>query len=63
MYYQVNNQKDWDCDFSGLAMVTHEDPSQNGCQFPLMVASASHSGLSQILLKAMVVYFFAMFFI
>ncbi|GAU45123.1 hypothetical protein TSUD_135530 [Trifolium subterraneum] len=56
MYYQVNNQMDWDCDFSGLAMVTREDPSQNGCQFPLMVASASHSGLSQILLKAMEIY-------
>ncbi|CAJ2645175.1 unnamed protein product [Trifolium pratense] len=61
MYYQVNNQMVWDCDFSGLAIVTREDPSQNGCQFPLMVASASHSGLSKILLKAMEVYFFAMF--
>lgn len=60
MYYQVNDQMDWDCDFSGLAMVTHEDPSENGCNFPLMVASGSRAGLSKILMKAMEVYFFAM---
>lgn len=54
MYYQVNNQMDWDCDFSGLAIITHEDPSEKGCQFPLMFASGSsfllHEGLSMILI-------------
>ncbi|XP_038699225.1 glucan endo-1,3-beta-glucosidase 8 [Tripterygium wilfordii] len=38
MYYQVNDQKDWDCDFSGLAMVTDEDPSNGECEFPVMIA-------------------------
>ncbi|GAB4832938.1 hypothetical protein Ancab_006958 [Ancistrocladus abbreviatus] len=37
MYYQVMNQKIWDCDFSGLAMVTDEDPSDSECQFPIMI--------------------------
>ncbi|KAE8709063.1 hypothetical protein F3Y22_tig00110332pilonHSYRG00831 [Hibiscus syriacus] len=34
MYYQVNNQHIWDCDFSGLAIVTDDNPSEAGCQFP-----------------------------
>ncbi|KAJ4823642.1 hypothetical protein Tsubulata_017937 [Turnera subulata] len=38
MYYQVNNQGYWDCDFSGLAMVTDEDPSDENCQFQIMIA-------------------------
>ncbi|CAN4126931.1 unnamed protein product [Withania somnifera] len=38
MYYQLNNQHSWDCDFDGLAMVTDEDPSDDKCRFPLMVA-------------------------
>ena len=38
MYCQVNNQKDWDCDFSGLAILTDHDswsvhdPSENSAQ-------------------------------
>ncbi|CAL5186809.1 unnamed protein product [Lathyrus oleraceus] len=63
MYYQVNNQMDWDCDFTGLAMVTREDPSENGCQFPLMVASSSRAGLSQMLMRAMEICLFAMIFL
>ncbi|KAL6519864.1 hypothetical protein OROMI_032758 [Orobanche minor] len=39
MYYQLKNQNEWDCDFSGLAMVTDEDPSDTNCQFPVMIAS------------------------
>ncbi|KHN20653.1 glucan endo-1,3-beta-glucosidase 8-like [Glycine soja] len=65
MYYQVNNQQNWDCDFSGLAVITHKDPSQNGCQFPVMISSSSslllHRGLSEILKKALRVYIFVMF--
>ncbi|XP_061341983.1 glucan endo-1,3-beta-glucosidase 8-like [Gastrolobium bilobum] len=57
MYYQVNDQRDWDCDFSGLAIITHEDPSEKGCQFPVMIAHGSslllHGGLSYILKKAL----------
>jgi tRNA (guanine37-N1)-methyltransferase len=41
MYYQVHNQKDWDCDFSGLAILTDHDPSEKGCQFPVMISHGS----------------------
>ncbi|XP_028098265.1 glucan endo-1,3-beta-glucosidase 8-like [Camellia sinensis] len=41
MYYQLNDQNSWDCDFSGLAMVTDEDPSDDRCQFPVMIAFGS----------------------
>ncbi|OMO80796.1 Glycoside hydrolase, family 17 [Corchorus capsularis] len=41
MYYQVNNQNDWDCDFSGLAIVTDDNPSEEGCPFPVMIAYGS----------------------
>lgn len=41
MYYQVNNQHDWDCDFDGLAIVTDDDPSAEGCEFPVMIARGS----------------------
>ncbi|KAJ1435162.1 X8 domain [Sesbania bispinosa] len=57
MYYQVHDQRDWDCDFNGLAIITHEDPSEKGCQFPVMIGRGSsllmHGGLSDILKKAM----------
>ncbi|GAB2300390.1 hypothetical protein Dimus_034432 [Dionaea muscipula] len=43
MYYQVMNQHIWDCDFSGLAMVTDVDPSDYRCQFPIMIDYASSS--------------------
>ncbi|KAL3355105.1 hypothetical protein AABB24_019282 [Solanum stoloniferum] len=38
MYYQLKNQNSWDCDFDGLAVVTDEDPSDDKCRFPLMIA-------------------------
>ncbi|XP_057508592.1 glucan endo-1,3-beta-glucosidase 8-like [Actinidia eriantha] len=38
MYYQLQDQDSWDCDFSGLATVTHEDPSDDKCRFPVMIA-------------------------
>ncbi|GMY35975.1 glucan endo-1,3-beta-glucosidase 8 [Fagus crenata] len=55
MYYQVNNQNDWDCDFSGMAIVTNEDPSKEDCQFPVMISYGSplllHSGLLDTLIR------------
>ncbi|KAJ4978970.1 hypothetical protein NE237_009750 [Protea cynaroides] len=41
MYYQLGNQQSWECDFSGLAAVTYEDPSDGDCQFPVMIAYGS----------------------
>ncbi|KAK1413923.1 hypothetical protein QVD17_29660 [Tagetes erecta] len=38
MYYQLHGQSEWDCDFSGLAVVTGEDPSVGECRFPVMIA-------------------------
>ncbi|EPS65796.1 hypothetical protein M569_08979 [Genlisea aurea] len=38
MYYQMKSQKGWDCDFSGLATITYEDPSDGSCRFPVMIA-------------------------
>ncbi|CAJ1975369.1 unnamed protein product [Sphenostylis stenocarpa] len=64
MYYQVNNQQKWDCDFSGFATITRKDPSQKGCQFPVMIARSSslllHEGILGILKKALEVLFFCM---
>ncbi|CAH9102958.1 unnamed protein product [Cuscuta epithymum] len=40
MYYQFKNQNSWDCDFSGLAVVTDVDPSEGECQFPVMITEA-----------------------
>ncbi|KAL8168081.1 hypothetical protein V2J09_009580 [Rumex salicifolius] len=37
MYYQMNSQQSWDCDFSGMAALTSQDPSDGECQFPLMI--------------------------
>ncbi|XP_074366607.1 glucan endo-1,3-beta-glucosidase 8-like [Apium graveolens] len=41
MYYQFKNQNGWDCDFSGLATLTDEDPSDDKCRFPIMIAYGS----------------------
>ncbi|KAM7512783.1 hypothetical protein LguiB_011658 [Lonicera macranthoides] len=41
MYYQLQSQSSWACDFSGLAMLTDEDPSDERCQFPVMIAYGS----------------------
>lgn len=43
MYFQINDQHPWNCDFSGLAIVTDEDPSEGDCEFPVMIVS--HSAL------------------
>ncbi|XP_057747513.1 glucan endo-1,3-beta-glucosidase 8-like isoform X3 [Arachis stenosperma] len=68
MYYQVNNQRDWDCDFSGLAIVTDEDPSQKGCQFPIMIIShasslAMYAGFADMLKRTLWLYIFVMSFL
>lgn len=39
MYYQINNQHYWDCDFSGLGAVTDKDPSDAECEFPVMIVA------------------------
>ncbi|XP_062148661.1 glucan endo-1,3-beta-glucosidase 8 [Alnus glutinosa] len=65
MYYQVHDQQSWDCDFSGLAMLTHEDPSDEKCQFPVMIAYGSslllHGETSDVLVKIVGVYMFILF--
>lgn len=38
MHYQLKDLNDWDCDFSGLAVITDEDPSDEECRFPVMIA-------------------------
>ncbi|KAG8367400.1 hypothetical protein BUALT_Bualt16G0068000 [Buddleja alternifolia] len=55
MYYQLKNQNEWDCDFSGLGMVTDNDPSDDKCRFPVMIADGNsllllHKKLVSILL-------------
>ncbi|KAA8535009.1 hypothetical protein F0562_030012 [Nyssa sinensis] len=47
MYFQFKNQGRRDCDFSGLAMLTDEDPSDNKCQFPVMIADHGSSMVLQ----------------
>ncbi|EEF47022.1 Glucan endo-1,3-beta-glucosidase precursor, putative [Ricinus communis] len=55
MYYQVFGQKDWECDFSGLAIITDKDPSDDHCEFPIMIAYghslANHGRLLDVLLR------------
>ncbi|KAL3825120.1 hypothetical protein ACJIZ3_021149 [Penstemon smallii] len=58
MYYQFKNQNEWDCDFSGLAVVTDEDPSDDKCRFPVMIAYGNsvlllHRNLVNILLAVL----------
>ncbi|KAK1549963.1 hypothetical protein Q3G72_011301 [Acer saccharum] len=56
MYYQINSQKPWNCDFSGLAMITDKDPSDDNCQFPVMIVNVAspvllHRGVLDVLLR------------
>ncbi|KAK4783732.1 hypothetical protein SAY86_018100 [Trapa natans] len=48
MYYQMNDQKEWACDFNGLAVTTDRDPSDDSCQFPVMISSAAGAGFRWI---------------
>ncbi|XP_041006628.1 glucan endo-1,3-beta-glucosidase 8-like [Juglans microcarpa x Juglans regia] len=65
MYYQVHDQQSWDCDFSGLAVVTDEDPSDENCPFPVMIAYGSsllrHGGVSDTLVKIVGGYMLVVF--
>ncbi|XP_022740726.1 glucan endo-1,3-beta-glucosidase 8-like [Durio zibethinus] len=37
MYYQMQNQAEAACDFQGLAKLVKQDPSNETCQFPIMI--------------------------
>ncbi|KAF5725711.1 glucan endo-1 3-beta-glucosidase 8-like [Tripterygium wilfordii] len=43
MYYQVQNQDDYACNFQGLAMVTTQNASQGTCNFITEIPSSSTS--------------------
>ncbi|KAI3524556.1 hypothetical protein L1887_03214 [Cichorium endivia] len=53
MYYQLQGQNDWDCDFSGLSIVTGEDPSVGECRFPVMIAYGSSVVVHRKVLKVL----------
>ncbi|XP_019056971.1 PREDICTED: glucan endo-1,3-beta-glucosidase 8 [Tarenaya hassleriana] len=59
MYYQMYDQKTWDCDFSGLGLITDEDPSDESCEFPLMIdtgfSGRMQAGASSSLMTACMV--------
>ncbi|KAK8597833.1 hypothetical protein V6N13_095229 [Hibiscus sabdariffa] len=64
MYYQLNNQNIWDCDFSGLAIVTDDNPSEPDCRFPVMLAFAhasllllNNGSLLDVLVTTILFYF------
>ncbi|GFZ09419.1 O-Glycosyl hydrolases family 17 protein [Actinidia rufa] len=50
MYYQFKDQHSWDCDFSGLAVVTDEDPWDEKCQFLVMIAQGNPVALHRTVL-------------
>jgi len=45
MYYQMHDQKTWDCDFLGLGLITDEDPSDELCEFPVMIDTGDSTRL------------------
>ncbi|XP_075645457.1 uncharacterized protein LOC142616502 [Castanea sativa] len=49
------SRSNYSCDFSGLAIVTDDDPSKEDCQFPVMISYGSplllHSGLSDTFIR------------
>ncbi|KAI7750809.1 hypothetical protein M8C21_019715 [Ambrosia artemisiifolia] len=53
MYYQLQGQSDWDCEFNGLAVVTDEDPSVGGCRFPVMIAYGTSVVVHRKVLKVL----------
>lgn len=67
MYYQVHNEGDVNCGFSALATITQDDPSQDGCVFPVMIAQASslmhHQGILDLMNKAFGVCILLMLFL
>ncbi|XP_065849233.1 glucan endo-1,3-beta-glucosidase 8 isoform X2 [Euphorbia lathyris] len=58
MYYQFHNQQDWDCDFSGLAIITHKDPSHQHCHFPIFISNGPiHPLFLHLLFYALTLHF------
>ncbi|XAR53296.1 Glucan endo-1,3-beta-D-glucosidase [Bertholletia excelsa] len=55
MYYQLKDQNSWDCDFSGLAVVTDKDPSDDRCRFPVMIAHGAPAVLHRTILGILLV--------
>ncbi|KAJ0817410.1 putative glucan endo-1,3-beta-D-glucosidase [Helianthus annuus] len=53
MYYQLQGQSDWDCEFNGLAAVTWEDPSVGECRFPVMIAYGTSVVVHRKILKVL----------
>nr|XP_043626072.1 glucan endo-1,3-beta-glucosidase 8 [Erigeron canadensis] len=53
MYYQLQDQHEWDCDFSGLAILTKEDPSVGECRFPVMIAYGTSVVVHRTVLKVL----------
>ncbi|CAI0389816.1 unnamed protein product [Linum tenue] len=47
---RMNGQKDWGCDFSGLGLITVEDPSDGDCLFPVMIADVG-SGATAVVFR------------
>lgn len=57
MYFQVMNQYEINCDFTGLAVITEQNASQGSCKFPIGIAYAAaersikiHANLAAVLL-------------
>ncbi|KAK3146556.1 hypothetical protein QOZ80_3BG0268020 [Eleusine coracana subsp. coracana] len=40
-YFQVQDQAEGSCDFQGLAVQTAQDPSTNGCNFTIQIATSA----------------------
>ncbi|KAG6750777.1 hypothetical protein POTOM_045289 [Populus tomentosa] len=50
MYYQVQNQDEFACNFEGLATVTSQNISQGNCNFIIQIVASSSSSLTLSLL-------------
>ncbi|KAF9661161.1 hypothetical protein SADUNF_Sadunf19G0038900 [Salix dunnii] len=48
MYYQVQNQDEFACNFEGLAMVTEQNISQGNCNFTIQILASSSSSLTTL---------------
>jgi hypothetical protein len=55
MYYQVQNQDEFACNFEGLAMVTEQNISQGNCNFTIQIVVSSSSSLTLSLMGSVFV--------
>ncbi|KAI5554725.1 hypothetical protein BDE02_19G034400 [Populus trichocarpa] len=55
MYYQVQNQDEFACNFEGLAMVTEQNFSQGNCNFTIQIVASSSSSLTLSLMGSVFV--------